>query len=472
MLQCLSTNRPRRCAISIRTRIADTIYRIITGRPAGLATITAKVDDSPGWQSYSAAPHDRDAAEVQQLYRDALEAWRKNPLAKRIVDITTDYTVADGITLEAPGDIGRFVNRWWSHPKNMLDLRLPALCDELTRAGDLFLSLHRNDNDGISYIRPIPKDKIIRIHTAENDWETELAFSEVQDTGEPRLWLSPAHPEANDATAIMIHYAINRPVGALLGESDLATILPWLRRYSRMLEDRVRLNWAVRAFLWMVTVPSNKVQAKKSQYATAPEAGSIIVKDESETWEPVTPSLRARDAASDLKAVRRMIDAGPGFPPHWRGEPEDTNYATAKAMHDAANRHLRRRQLYLRYMLIDLAHHSYGRAHQKGGYRARPDRDKITALLPDISREDNAMLATAAKDLAQAYSALRQEITPSGPIETFSRIMLSIVSKFAGEPLAADDIDAILQEAADLAASTPAPTPPTDEGEGQGQPAP
>ena len=336
-----------------------------------------------------------------------------------------------------------------------MDLRLPALSDELTRAGDLFLTLHRNENDGISYLRPIPKDRIIRIHTAENDWETELAFSELQDTGEPRVWPSPDHPDAASAPAIMIHYAVNRPVGALLGESDLATILPWLRRYSRMLEDRVRLNWAIRAFLWIVTVPSNKVQAKKAQYATAPEAGSIIVKDESETWDPITPSLNARDAGNDLKAVRRMIDAGPGFPPHWRGEPEDTNYATAKAMHDAANRHLRRRQLYLRYMLIDLAHISYSRARQAGHFRATPDRSKITALLPDISREDNATLATAARDLATAYSSLRQEITPAGPVDSFSRVMLSTISKFAGEPLSAEEVELILQEAKLLASQTP-----------------
>jgi hypothetical protein len=43
----------------------------------------------------------------------------------------------------------------------------------------------------------------------------------------------------------MLHYAVNRPVGAVRGESDLAPILPWLRRYNRWLEDRVRLNAAI-----------------------------------------------------------------------------------------------------------------------------------------------------------------------------------------------------------------------------------
>jgi hypothetical protein len=77
----------------------------------------------------------------------------------------------------------------------------------------------------------------------------------------------------------MLHYAVNRPIGALIGESDLATMLPWLQRYSRMLEDRVRLHWAVRVFLWVVSVPSNMVQVTREKYRNPPDTGSVIVKD-------------------------------------------------------------------------------------------------------------------------------------------------------------------------------------------------
>ena len=77
-----------------------------------------------------------------------------------------------------------------------------------------------------------------------------------------------------------------------MGEGDLTTMIPWLLRYSRMLEDRIRLHWAARAFLYLVTVPSNRVEAKAEQYRAAPESGSIIVKDETEKWETMTPSLR------------------------------------------------------------------------------------------------------------------------------------------------------------------------------------
>jgi len=218
-----------------------------------------------------------------------------------------------------------------------MDLRLEAMSDELSRSGDLFVLLFRNDQDGMSYIRFVTKDRITRIDTAENDWENEQIYYEQQDTGEPKAWYSPTHPSAPEQPAIMLHYAVNCPLGALLGESDLTTMIPWLLRYSRMLEDRVRLHWAVKLnsvqppSLWLVTVPSNKVIEKSEQYRTPPPSGSIIVKDESEQWDVVTPTLRGADASHDLKAVRGMIDAGSGFPPHWRGESGEANLATATA---------------------------------------------------------------------------------------------------------------------------------------------
>ncbi|MBN1318740.1 MAG: hypothetical protein JXA42_24885, partial [Anaerolineales bacterium] len=176
-----------------------------------LESVSARVDDSAGWSSLTSAPNERSWSEIQELYDDALLAWRKNPIAKRIVDITTDFVVGDGITLDAPGAIGRFIKAWWNHPKNQLDLRIPNLSDELTRAGDLYITLHRNDQDGLSYLRAIPKDRILRIQTAPNDWESELAYYEIQESGEQREWLSPAHPQAAGAPAVMIHYAVNRP---------------------------------------------------------------------------------------------------------------------------------------------------------------------------------------------------------------------------------------------------------------------
>ncbi len=428
-----------------------------------------------GWSAIAGYPTaERSEAARQAQTRDALEAWRSNPYAKRIIDLITDYTVGDGLTPAGDGEIGRFVDAFWHHPQNRLDLRLPELMDELSRSGDLFLALFRNPADGMSYVRAVPKSEVVEIVTAENDWETEIAYvvrggptgrqttddrrqQESEPVGRGRwsvvgslgttTFLSPSHPDAATADAVMVHYAINRPVGARVGESELAGILPALRWYNRMLEDRVRLNRAARAFLWFVTVPTGRVNAKAEQYGAPPEPGSIVVHDEGERWDMVAPNLRGLDAQHDLRALRQAISAGSGQPPHWHGDGGDINRAVAAAMQDPALRRLRRRQKHLQHLVIDLCHTAYARAHETGAARRRPERAAIRVELPDISREDNESLALAAERMTGAFAQLLGALPGWSP--TLAGQMLPLVFKFAGEPLGAGMMQVILDELGD-----------------------
>lgn len=428
-------------------------------KPAALNTVTVAVDDSPGWSSMTGRPHDYDPARIQEIYADALEAWRKNPIAWRMIAITTDYIVGDKFTVNSPVySLNQFIQSFWNHPKNLMPLRLETMCDELSRSGDLFPLLFRNPQGGMSYIRFVTKDRIERIETAPNDWESELAYYERQDIGEPIRWLSPDHPEAAGSDAIMLHYSINRPLGALLGESDLTTMLPWLLRYSRMLEDRVRLHWSMRAFLWFITVPTARVQEKKEQYRNPPDGGSIIVKDDSEKWEVQAPNLHGADARHDMQAVRAMIDAGSGYPPHWRGDAGDISLATAQAMQGPTERHLLRRQRHFIYILQDILYTAYSRSVQIGAAKPLPKIWEVTAKrdrgglydhlftihLPDISRHDNEALAGAARDFTNAFESLANQLPNLTP--TLAKEAIRLAFKFAGEPVSQELIDQIISE--------------------------
>jgi hypothetical protein len=216
-------------------------------------------------------------------------------------------------------------------------------------------------------------------------------------------------------------------------------------RYSRMLEDRVKLNWAIRSFLWMVTVPSQRVREKQEQYRTPPEAGSIIIKDESETWEVYAPTLHGMDASKDLQAVRQMIDAGSGYPPHWRGEAGDANLATAIAMQGPTERHLVKRQQYVTYMIQDIIYHAYQRQHQSGLARALPTEDysKLFVMqIPDISRVDNSSLSLAAQGITNALQTL-SSVLP-GMSRPLAERALRMAFQFAGQPIDEDEIQDIL----------------------------
>jgi hypothetical protein len=402
-----------------------------------LGLVVVVNDSAPGWVQAAQQPNDRPYHERVSLYQDALEASRHNPLAKTILDITTDFVLGDGISLASSHRrLDKFLRAFWHHPQNQMEQRLPTLSDELARAGDLFVLLFRNPQDGMSYIRLVTKEQISHIETAGNDWETELAYHQVTgDPTRPVVWYSPYHPAAAQQPAVMLHYAVNRPAGAAFGQGDLDTIIPWLQRYSRMLEDRARAHWAVKAFLWFVTVPAHRIEEKRRQYSRPPEPGSIVVKDASEEWEVKTPNMHASDARHDLQAIRHMIDAA-GYPPHWRGEAGDANLATATAMQLRPERHLRRRQNYLVTVLQDIVYQAYARAWQAGtvaGPLPAPVYPELfTAQVPDISRADNRDLAQAALDVAQAFGQVAALVPPGRALQAQA---LKLLFRFAGEPL-------------------------------------
>ena len=171
-------------------------------------------------------------------------------------------------------------------------------------------------------------------------------------------------------------------------------------------------------FMWMVTVPANKVKEKIEQYRVPPDTGAIVVKDESEVWESVHPVLRATDASADLSAVRHMIDAGSGYPPHWRGEGGDANLATATAMQGPTEKHLVRRQQYFIHILEDILYHGYQRAAEIGLARALTTRDYsllFQAEMPDISTVDNAELAQPPKTYPNPSPSWAPKSQPSHP---------------------------------------------------------
>jgi len=396
-----------------------------------------EVDDR-WWQQVGLRPEDRPWYETRGDLVEALEAWRDNPLARRIVSLTTDYVVGEGIRLRSEDEgVREFLDRFWSHPQNRIGLRLGSWCDELTRSGELFLLLSRNPADGMSYVRSIPAVHITQVVTDEEDGERELWYrqeqtlphvvsrgettgplSHTQERGggwEGRRWPSPVgSPEADQ---VMVHYAVNRPVGCARGEGDLAPILPWLRRYRDWLEDRVRVNRFRNAFLWKVTLQGaseSELRRRRSELMRPPPPGSVIVTNEGERWETVNPQVQAQEAESDGKALRLIVAAGAGVPLHFLSEGESATRATAAEMGDPTFRHYRQRQQVFCHLLEDLGRTVLERAALVGkgplaGRRPGEMPVRIMAEAGDITREDNLRLAQAAREIAGALAVLAEK---------------------------------------------------------------
>jgi hypothetical protein len=302
-----------------------------------------KVVDDPYWRRVTdGAALDRPWHETRSTLERVHAACDANPLASRLVAMTTDFVIGSGARVT--GD--EWVQAFWRHPLNHLSTRIYRWCDELTRSGELFVVLSRNPVDGMSYLREIPAQRVDRIKTDPDDVERELAYHQLTDDTEGRWWPA-AGPEDGDDEQVVLHFAINRRVGETRGRSDLAQILPWLERYDLWLEDRVRINRYKGAYLWHVRIENASaahLEAKKAQYARLPRPGSIIVTDGNEEWRAVQPQIGADDVEADGKAIRLMIAAGAGVPLHFLAEGESATRATAREMGTATYRHFAHRQ--------------------------------------------------------------------------------------------------------------------------------
>lgn len=380
-------------------------------RPKSSARLSASpVSDSNFTQGtdWNAVYRDRYTYQRDVVNAEALLAWRLNPMARRLVQITKQY-ITHGIEFSAQDDkTDKFLKELWEHPFNRLGQHLGEWSDELALTGNLFLLL-TTDSAGMSYVRVYPTDQIKSIETAPNDVQQERAYlPKATPADADPVHILNYHAYANrKPKTVMLHYAVNRLAGMQWGEPDLAPLLPWLARYASWLEDRVRLNRFRQAFLYVVKGQYASDAAKKARQAelmsNPPTPGSILVTDASEEWDVINPKLDSREAETDGLALKKFIAGGHGLPLHWLAEPESSTRTTAEAAGTPTFKTLEERQALFLTILKDVLTICCARAWQKG--RPLP-MSEISVNAADISERDNAALALASTQIITAFGQL------------------------------------------------------------------
>lgn len=308
----------------------------------------------------AASLRDRPAGDFRITIAQSLEAWRSDPLARRIVSLTTQFSVGRGFRIGADDRAAdEFLHEFWEHPLNRMEARLTEWSDELCRTGNLFILLS-SDSSGMSYVRAIPAGLIEEIVSMENDIEQPALFRlrEVSADGalhipELKSVLPAALPESESGEA-MLHFTVNRPIGAQWGEPDLAPLLVWLKCYREWLQDRWELNHYRSSFVYVVKAPSLNEPLRKAREQQLnlqrPKPGTILVTAEDEDWQALHPNFDSSDANLDGLALKKMIAAGAGIPVSFLAEPGSTSRAESGGMEDSACRNFRQRQQQLLWM--------------------------------------------------------------------------------------------------------------------------
>ncbi len=395
-----------------------------------------------GTRRYDESDRDRYAFNRQEVLEQCLAAWRDNPLARRIVELTSQYVVGAGFDIACEDEHTKaFIDRFWNHRLNRMSARVTELSDELARTGNLFILLS-TDAAGMSYIRTIPATNIEQIFPTPNDIEQPLLFTTKADAELESNTYAAYSPTADyqlpdgTFTQAVIHYAVNRPAGAQWGEPDLSPLLPWLKRYSAWLEDRVRLNRFRNAFLYVVSGSFVSEDARKARQQTLaanpPSPGSILVTDSSETWSVISPKLEALDAREDGMALKKLIASGAGLPLHFLAEPESSTRTTADSAGGPTFRRFEQRQKFFTWLLEDLVQIVVSRRAQVD-YAVNP-KAKISVAGADLSARDNVSHSIATVNILNALERLYD----MGLIS--QRELLRATYKFMGESANIDEL--------------------------------
>lgn len=368
--------------------------------------------------------YDYDRVKIQS---ECLRAWRINPIARRIVNLISQFVVGDGVSMECDHRATqRFIDEWFNHPLNRIPSQLKAWKDEGTRTGNLFFLFSVDKVTGMSFIRAVPADLIQDIQTSENDVMQETYY--VRTTINESPW--PAYDPNAEQDQFMVHFADNVPVGTVWGEPDMAPMLPWIGRFGTWLEDRARLNHFRNSIMYILRLKGTVEKGEKDRReaelnANPPKPGSVLVTDEGEDWGILTPQLDAFDASLDGLALKRMVAAGIGIPLHWLAEPEGSTRTTAEAAGTPSFKTLTDLQNTFLNMLVSLAKIAV-QVRKRYDHRVRPEA-KIYARGADITERDNANLALAASRIMPVVS----ELFDRGGIDEGE--FLRLVYRMAGE---------------------------------------
>src|SRR5579884_1693182 len=358
-----------------------------------------------------------------EVHNQCFEAYNANPLAFAIVELTTSFVLGKGITVAAKNPrVQRVLMDFWDHPSNHMDERVYSLCTELSLFGEQFVRFFVNKYDGSVQIRQIDPSLIDQIETDPEDIETPLRYhrrpiGQVMSatSGDPAPF-DPNKPQDTEgdwfkAGEEVMHFAINKVSNAKRGKSDLATLLPWLRRYKDWLTDRVRINKYKGAFLYDVRLQGadkKTIDRKRMEYNYPPEPGSVIIHNEAETWTAVQPQINANDAYQDGRAIKLMVAVGASLPEHYLSDGTSSTRATAAEMGLPTLLRFQRRQKTMRNMLTCILDRVIAEARKAGRIGPRVD-TSYDILFPEIDSSDNQALSQGVYYLVQGLVMAKQQ---------------------------------------------------------------
>lgn len=382
--------------------------------------------DDEGWRRLSGNLQ-RDLLPFAQdrLLRVVYYLYETDPLARRIIQMTRDYVVAEGVKYEAKDDrVQAVLDRHWKDPINNFELYFPQEVLEFGLWGEQCYPVYVNPVDGFVRKGYLDPARIAAVHL-DPDNARVVRGIEVYGLGEVagqmydmpisqtavNRSLTVVSPDLNAFgqtygfnTGESFYFRVNNVTTASRGRSDLVALADYLDLYNQFLFNRGERAAFGNAWIWDVLVKGADPKRLDDFLAKnpAPKPGSIRAHNENVEWTCVAPDLKAHDAQYDARMIKNYVLGGAGFPEHFFAEGGGATRSTAAEMSEPVIKHLSSRQGQVKAMLQAQFEFFLDQAQMRRVLPAGINRE-YDLFFPELSSKD---LTTVGQVMLQAAQAL------------------------------------------------------------------
>jgi len=366
------------------------------------------VVETPGvWVSTTTRPFDLSSWTQERQIKEALELYKKNPLAHRIIELTVSFVIGHGIRIDAEEPaVKEALLEHWHHPSNDWPRKLPQRIKDLCLYGELLLTAKEMPGEVLigtihpSFIKEIKLDPIDQEEIQKIIFSASINPPTMKPTI-PLEWdVVRWEPWEGKYTGELFYFKINSVTGAARGFSDLLPLLFWLNSVDDVMYQQMLRLFAMTSWFWDITLPGAS-EAEVNRFtsegkAQPPSPGGSWVHSDGVEIKPLNPKLAGEDTSELIKIFRQYLLAGAGYPEHFFAEPAARG--VAEAMHEPTYRFLVRRQMEVKQMLELI----FQFVLEKKGFPR--EMRKFDIFLPGISKRD---LQRSGGALLRATQALR-----------------------------------------------------------------
>lgn len=392
--------------------------------------------EDQGWNRLSSEGRAEFSREgLAQIIHTSRLSYLKNPLIRRAIDVSADYTWSLGVNIVATDkEVNAVVQSFMSDPDNQTELFSPLARIqqeiELRTTGNLFFAFFTSPSTGKTKLRTIPVDEIADVICNPDDAKDPWYYKRVY----LQRVVNPSTGTVETHTRTVYHPCYRyRPVGGWpdvfagqrvmrnapiyhvkiggfgwmrFGVPEIYPALDWSKAHKSFLEDCASVARSLSRFAWRLITKGGiqGLSAAKSKLNTMlgldsretnpkPPTGSILMSTDAHKMEPIKTSGMTI-SPSDARYYLLQVASAVGLPETFFGDTSSGNLATAESLDRPTELKMHTRQMLWAWVLTTILLYVVERfalATSRFGVSEAPEDDQVITVWSDEARREIAV---------------------------------------------------------------------------------